>query len=149
MAAELGADSQMYRDAMAVFDLHQGRSAHGIPAPYAKYWRPFRTNGNLYHITTQANLESIRRHGLLPRDPFPRPWAGMKAVYLADPTEPAYIDAQRHVVAHVRAKGGEPVLLKIHVPSQLYKSSDPSRSFQVISLDRIPPESIDFSQNSA
>ena len=140
LAEELGAESQMYRDAIAVFDLNhrRGGPSHGIPEPYAKYWQPFQTGQTLYHITTRQNVQSIKRHGLEPRDPFPRPWAGMKAVYLADPAEPAFESAKPHVVAHVREKGEEPVLLKIRTNNRLFKSAGPTRLFQVISLDPVP-----------
>jgi len=42
LADELGAGSQMYRDALAVFELNarRGGPGYGIPGPYAKYWRP-------------------------------------------------------------------------------------------------------------
>ena len=110
-----------------------------IPLEYRSLWRPFQANGmTLFHLTTQANLESIRLAGqLIPKDPAPRNWAGMSAIFLANPSDPIYARSLPHVLAHAQKKGDRLVRLYIETENSLYRSTDPERTFQVMSLDPI------------
>ncbi len=143
-AQKFGEDSDMYERATAIFlaNALNGAADYGIPPLYSVYWKPYQTQNLLHHITTKKNVDSIRRHGLEPRDPSPRPWAGMKAVYMAEPNDPLYDKSEQAVLGHVRKKGENPVLLQIKTNNKLYKSIEPGRTFQVISVDHIGPEEI-------
>jgi hypothetical protein len=113
-----------------------------IPSAYRQYWQLFQTDDELYHLTTITNLDSIRKQGLLPRDPRPKYWEGMEAVFMAYPKDPLYGETQSNVRAHVGEKGKKLVRLHIRTKNQLFKSIDPERTFQVISLDPIFPKDI-------
>ncbi len=113
-----------------------------IPIQYQQYWKPFKTADTLYHLTTASNIEDIQAHGLLPRDPNPKHWKGMRAIFMAYPKDPLYIETQKNVLAHVKEKGEELIRLHIKTNNNLYKSTDPERTFQVISLDPIPARDI-------
>ena len=78
-----------------------------IPLEYRNLWRPFESKAvTLFHLTTEVNLESIRIAGqLIPKDPAPRNWAGMSAIFLANPVDPIYERSLPHVLAHARKKG--------------------------------------------
>lgn len=113
-----------------------------IPEAYRSLWEPITTKVILYHMTTRENLPSILAHGLLPKDPSPKHWAGLKAVFLSLPNDPVFKTAHHDVQAHVAEKGEEVVRLHIKTKNQLYRSTDPKRTFQVISLDQISPDDI-------
>ncbi len=114
-----------------------------IPNAYQSLWTPFEYDGVLYHLTTKENLASIMKDGYLePRDPYPRPWGGMTAVYLACPTDPLYEETLPHVLAHVKKKHKHVLRLHIKTGNTLYKSLDPERTFQALSLDPIPVSEI-------
>lgn len=114
-----------------------------IPTEYQKYWIPCETNKVLFHLTTKANFENIKEVGHLePRDPSPKYWSGMKAIFLADPDDPLYADSLRHVLAHVKEKHEELLRLHIRTKNKLYKSVDPERTFQVMSLEPIDTREI-------
>ena len=114
-----------------------------IPKVYQHLWKPYQTNKTLFHLTTLANWEAITRLGYLePRDPSPRNWAGMKAIFMADPDDPLYPSSLPHVLAHVKKKEEELVRLHIQTSNQLYRSIDPERTFQVASLDPIPIDQV-------
>ena len=116
-----------------------------IPREYRKLWKPYRPHEGkvLYHLTTEVNLRNILKMGYLePRDPAPRNWAGMKAIFMADPDDPKYEASLKNVFAHVKKKHKKITRLHIKPLGRLYKSIDPSRTFQVISLRPIPVENI-------
>jgi hypothetical protein len=113
-----------------------------IPQAYAQYWEPFQTNETLYHLTTSTHLRQIRENGLEPRDPAPKYWAGMKAIFMGYPSDPGYERNLRDVLAHVREKGLGLTRLHIKTRNTLYKSTDPARTFQVMTLDPISPTEI-------
>lgn len=109
-----------------------------IPEQYRHLWKPYKTEGVLYHLTPKKNLEDIKSHGGLdPRDPSPKHWAGMTAVFLADPSDPLYEKTLPDVLQHVKDKHEEVVRLHIKTNNDLFKSVDPRRTFQVISLGKI------------
>jgi uncharacterized protein len=109
-----------------------------IPEQYAPQWEPFITDGVLYHLTSRRSLEEMYRLGhIVPRDPAPKYWAGMQAVFMADPTDPRYEQTLPNVVKHVRNKREALVRLHIRTANELWKSTDPERTFQVMSLDPI------------
>ena len=53
---------------------------------------------------------------------------------MADPSDPLYVRALAEVLAHVREKDDALVRLHIRTTNALYRSVDPKRTFQVISL---------------
>ena len=114
-----------------------------IPEEYRKFWEPYRTDKILLHLTTKANFENIKKIGHIePRDPSPKYWAGMKAIFLSEPDDPLYAESLKHVLAHVKEKQEALVRLHIKTGNGLYKSTDPARTFQVISLDPISSDDI-------
>ncbi|HEX7259823.1 MAG TPA: hypothetical protein VF272_02725 [Candidatus Saccharimonadia bacterium] len=137
---KFGEDSDMYRDGIAAF--LAGEKSGEIPEPYRKYWEPYKTNNLLHHITIEKNIEVIRETGLEPRNPHPRPWTAMKAIFMGEPGDPLFAKSEQAVIKHVADKGDNPVLLKIRTKNKLYKSVEPKRTFQVISLDPIAPEEV-------
>jgi hypothetical protein len=141
---KFGEDSELFKAGIEVYreNVRRGGPVYGIPPPYLKFWEPFSPAGGLRHITTADNLPYILRSGLEPRDPFPRPWAGMPAVYMGDPSDPGYESSLGNLLDHARAKGGDPVLLEIHTTGRLHRCIEPGRTFQVISLDTILPQAI-------
>jgi len=113
--------------------------ATAIPDAYRESWVPFQPHAVLEHTTTQGNWEQIKASGYLePRDPSPYTWAGMRAVFLSDTLDPLYPSRIPRVLAHVRKKGGPLVRLLIRTEHTLFKSLDPERTAQVISLQPIP-----------
>jgi hypothetical protein len=66
----------------------------------------------------------------------------MRAVFMADPTDPRYQDTLLDVLEHVRTKDEQPVRLHIQTRNELWKSTDPKRTFQVMSLDSIDSREI-------
>ncbi|MGD0510915.1 MAG: hypothetical protein ABSA33_03680, partial [Candidatus Micrarchaeaceae archaeon] len=113
-----------------------------IPKRYRKFWYKFKTNSVLYHITPRANLKNIMKKGLEPRDPAPRNWRGMHAVFMGYPRSSEYKPALKNVLAHAKKKSEDVVRLHIRTKQQLYRSSNPSRTFQVMSLDYVPARCI-------
>lgn len=114
-----------------------------IPEEYRKYWQPYKTDKILLHLTTKANFENIKKVGHIePRDPSPKHWAGMKAIFLADPDDPLYIESLKHVLAHVKEKQEKLIRLHIKTKNELYKSTDSARTFQVMSLEPIKIEDV-------
>jgi hypothetical protein len=110
-----------------------------IPAEYRSLWVPALTVAGLVHHTTAANLAAIERDGFIqPRDPSPKHWAGLVAVFMADATDALYRPALADVLRHVGAKAETLVRLHIRSANVLYRSIDTNRTFQVISLDPIP-----------
>lgn len=94
--------------------------------------------GQLVHHTTTANLAAIERDGFIePRDPSPKHWAGLVAVFMADATDALYGPALVDVLGHVREKDEKLVRLHIRTENPLYRSVDPKRTFQIVSLDPI------------
>lgn len=75
-----------------------------IPQEYRKFWVPFKTRDTfLYHLTVKDNWEIIKTIGYLePRDPAPKHWAGMHAVFMSDPHDPWFEENQRRVQKHVK-----------------------------------------------
>ncbi len=123
--------------------LEYSNAHQNIPEEYKKFWQPYRTDKALLHLTTKANFENIKKIGHIePRDPSPKYWAGMKAIFLSDPDDPLYAESLKHVLAHVKEKQEDLIRLHIKTKNDLYKSTDPARTFQVISLDRISSEEI-------
>ncbi|MDP2676097.1 MAG: hypothetical protein Q8O83_00195 [bacterium] len=111
---------------------------HNIPKQYKQYWHPYKTQKTLFHLTTKINFKNIKKIGHIePRDPSPKHWSGMKAIFLSDPDDSLYADSLKHVLAHVKEKHEELLRLHIKTNNELYKSNDPKRTFQIISLDRI------------
>jgi hypothetical protein len=110
-----------------------------IPERYQKLWIAALAVSDLVHHTTSANLAAIEQAGFIePRDPSPKHWAGLVAVFMADATDPLYLLALTEVLAHVREKDEKLVRLRIRTANTLDRSTDPKRTFQVISLDPIP-----------
>lgn len=119
-------------------DLHKN-----IPKEYREYWEPYRGDKILLHITTKLNFENIKKIGCIePRDPSPKHWTGMKAIFLSDPDDPLYPASLEHVLAHVKEKHEALIQLHIKTKNHLYRSIDPARTFQVISLDPIDIDDI-------
>ncbi len=107
-----------------------------IPEQYRDLWVPADTLGQLIHHTTAASLVAIERAGFIePSDPSPKHWGGLVAVFMADSTDPLYVRALTDVLGHVREKDDALVRLHIRTENALYRSVDPKRTFQVISLD--------------
>lgn len=95
------------------------------------------------HNTTVDNLAAIERSGFIePRDPAPKHWAGLVAVFMADVSDQLYLPAMAEVLGHVGEKAEALVRLHIATRNVLYRSIDPRRTFQVISLDPIPFDEI-------
>lgn len=115
---------------------------NSIPENYQRLWRPFMTKMILYHLTTDENLKKIKQQGLIPNDPAPKYWTGMKAIFLSFPNDPLFQKVQKDVTDHVREKGQKLVKLHIKTKNQLYRCQDPKRTFQVISLTPIKPDEI-------
>ena len=114
-----------------------------IPIEYKDLWEPYKTDEILYHLTTKENFGDIKKMGHIePRDPSPKHWAGMQAVFLAEPNDPLYAESLKHVLAHVKEKHEELLRLHIKTNNNLYKSTDPARTFQVASLTPISLEEI-------
>lgn len=114
-----------------------------IPIEYRELWKQYSEHKPLYHLTTKQGLEGIKQIGHIePRDPAPRNWAGMKAIFMADPDDALYQDSLPNVLAHARKKGDHLYRLTIKTNNQLYRSLDPERTFQVMSLDPIKYEDI-------
>ncbi|KKU48685.1 hypothetical protein A3H10_00950 [Candidatus Uhrbacteria bacterium RIFCSPLOWO2_12_FULL_46_10] len=114
-----------------------------IPEEYRQYWEPYKTDKVLLHLTTRVNFENIKKVGHIePRDPFPKHWAGIKAIFLADPDDPLYAESLKYVLAHVKEKHKGLLRLHIKTKNDLYKSKDPARTFQVMSLSPIYFEDI-------
>lgn len=141
---KFGKDSRMYSQTLDLYkhNLKTGGPGYGIPKQYSEYWKPYTSDGILHHVTLRKNLTTILEHGLEPRDPFPRPWAGMKAIYMGQPDDPLYKKAEQSVLEYVRSKGEDPVLLSIRTKNRLYRSTEPGRTFQIISTDPIAPADI-------
>lgn len=106
LAEKFGEGSHMYEKGLAVLldNALNGGVGYGIPTHYAEYWEPYQTRNILHHITTKKYVDAIRKRGLEPRDPSPRPWAGMKAVYMGEPSDALYGKSQHAVIDHVRKK---------------------------------------------
>jgi len=66
----------------------------------------------------------------------------MEAIFLADSDDPLYADSLKHVLVHVKEKQENLLRLHIQTKNKLYKSTDPARTFQVMSLDPIRVEDI-------
>lgn len=114
-----------------------------IPEEYRIYWRPYVGQKILFHLTTGPNWESIKSSGWIePRDPAPRRWAGMSAVYMSDPDDPIYFEQIHGVLNHVRTKHDKCFRLHIKTDNHLYKSIESERTFQVISLEPISASQI-------
>ena len=109
---------------------------------HREFWRPYVADHILLHLTTAVYLDSIMAHGLLPRDPTTRHWAGTEAVWTSHPLDPLHESQMRDIHAHVASKGAEFILLHIRTNNQLFRSIDPERTNQVISLDPIAPSDI-------
>ncbi len=109
-----------------------------LPKKYSQFWKPLKSKGTLYHLTTKQNLARIKQYGFLkPQDPNPKYWSGMKAVFMADPKDPLYKQTLNDVKDHVKSKHNDLIRLHIRTNNQLYKSLDPKRTFQVASLEPI------------
>lgn len=110
-----------------------------IPEEYRRFWVPFKKRDTfLYHLTVRDSWEVIRTIGYLePRDPAPKHWAGMHAVFMSDPHDPWYQENQKRVQKHVKEKGERLVRLRILTRNELMRCIDPLRTSQVISLDPI------------
>lgn len=113
-----------------------------IPEQYRKLWEPYNTKSILYHLTSVDSLEQIVSRGLEPRDPYPNHWAGMKAIFMALPDDSLFKETQKYVAKHVAEKGKDLVRLHIKTQNGLFRSTDPRRTFQVISLEQIAPAEI-------
>jgi hypothetical protein len=110
---------------------------------YRALWVPTLTVAGLVHNTTAANLAAIERGGFIePRDPAPKHWAGLMAVFMADVTDQLYLPAMADVLGHVGEKAETLIRLHISTANVLHRSIDPKRTFQVISLDPIPFQEI-------
>jgi hypothetical protein len=110
-----------------------------IPERYRKLWTAALAVADLVHHTTSANLAAIEEAGFIePRDPAPRHWAGLVAIFMADANDPLYLPSLTEVLAHVREKDEKLVRLRIRTANALFRSTDPKRTFQVICLDPIP-----------
>ncbi len=109
-----------------------------IPKEYRHLWEPYQSNGILFHLTAAEGLKGIRELGYIePRDPAPRNWAGMRAIFMADSEDPMYQESLPNVLAHARKKGNHLFRLHIKTKNKLYRSTDPERTFQIISLEPI------------
>ncbi|HKY77866.1 MAG TPA: hypothetical protein VJS45_17160 [Acidimicrobiia bacterium] len=109
-----------------------------IPERYRKLWVPAGTVGELVHHTTTAHLAEIERAGFIePRDPSPKHWGGLVAIFMADASDPLYGRALADVLAHVREKDDALVRLSLQTENVLFRSVDLKRTFQIISLDPI------------
>ena len=110
-----------------------------IPTSYRHFWEPYKGAGMLDHTTTLENWKHIQASGFLePKDPSPHHWSGIRAVFLSDTQDPLYAARIPRVQAHVRKKGGDLVRLFLAPRErELFKSTDPERTSQVISLDPI------------
>ena len=141
---KFGLDSRMYRQALDLFAANQQRGGppDGIPHQYAEYWVPFTTTRDLHHVTSASEVDAILHTGLRPHDPHPRPWAGMKAVFLGDPAAPTYARSSPAVIDHVRQRGGDPVLIVVSTSADLFRCCEPGRTFQIACLTTIPPNDI-------
>ena len=122
--------------------MHQ-HTHKNIPEKYKQYWQPYKTKKTVFHLTTEINFKHIKKIGHIePRDPSPKHWAGMKAIFLSNPDDPLYAGSLKHVLAHVKEKHKKLLRLHIKTKNELYKSNDPKRTFQVISLDPISIQEI-------
>lgn len=109
-----------------------------IPHEYQSLWVPTDFNGVVCHLTTQENWAGIQATGhIQPRDPAPRNWAGMTAIFLANPDDLQYIESFPKVLAHVKKKHPHTLRLHIKTKNKLWRSLDPERLFQIMSLDPI------------
>ncbi len=128
LESKFGEDSDIYRSGVTVFlaNVRQGGVRAGIPTGYKKVLAAI-SNRQCTFITLQLkeNVDAIKNCGLEPRDPAPRPWAGMKVDFMGDPTDPLFKPSEEAVMEHVRQKGKEPVLLHIRTKNKLYKSVEP------------------------
>ncbi len=114
-----------------------------IPEEYGNFWVPYKPAGVLYHLTTAENYAKIVEQGFIkPRDPAPKHWAGMVAVFMADPTDSLYEKTLADVLAHVKAKHEKVVRLHLELDQPLFRSTDLPRTFQVASLTPISAEHI-------
>jgi hypothetical protein len=96
-----------------------------IPERYRNLWAPADTVGELVHHTTTAHLAGIKRAGFVePRDPAPKHWGGLVAVFMADASDRLYVRALADVLAHVREKDDTLVRLHIRTTNALYRSLD-------------------------
>jgi hypothetical protein len=110
-----------------------------IPDRYRALWVRAVTVGELVHHTTTENLAAIQSDGFIePRDPSPKHWAGLVAVFMADAEDALYLPSLVDVLAHVREKDEKLVRLHIRTGNTLYRSIDPKRTFQIITLDPVP-----------
>jgi hypothetical protein len=113
-----------------------------IPAEYQNYWKPFRTKAILHHLTTVDNVAAIMQHGIESRDPSPKYWAGIAGIWMSYPRDPLYKINFEHIRAHVKVKGETLVRLHIRTRNDLFRSTDPQRTNQVLTLDPILPKDI-------
>ena len=114
-----------------------------IPTKYKKYWKEYKTKKTLLHITTLESYKNIIKIGYLePRDPSPKYWAGMIAIFLSDPKDKIYKDSLKNVIAHISKKGKKLVRLHIVTSNRLFRCLDPERTFQVVSLESISVDDI-------
>lgn len=107
-----------------------------IPAEYRHLWVPYTSDKVLFHLTTADGLAGIKELGYIePRDPVPRNWAGMRAIFMADSEDPIYEQSLPNVLAHARKKGDHLIRLHVKTKNKLYRSTDPERTFQIMSLE--------------
>ncbi|MCF8495545.1 MAG: hypothetical protein K9G62_02630 [Alphaproteobacteria bacterium] len=117
-----------------------------IPVRYRKYWKPIEhLPAVLAHFTSAQNANAILETGhILAHDPSPRDWHGLPAVYMVDPTHPAFSERYKKSLAyHFCSKGGPDIhVLQIQPEGQLYRCTIPKKASYCLSLSSIPADRI-------
>jgi hypothetical protein len=113
-----------------------------FPKEYQKFWVPYTAEHILHHITTAIHLRNIIQDGIIqPRDPAPKQWAGLSAIFLSDPNDPRFGELYEEIVMHVREKHKHMVRLHIQTTNPLWRTGE-NGMFQIVSLAPIPVNDI-------
>jgi hypothetical protein len=116
-----------------------------IPEQWRKFWQPVEiAPSSLVHYTSPENAKAILNSGCIePRDPAPRDWHGLKAVFMCDTTDPSYLDRlQLLLTEHFFSKSHILHALEISPQTNLFRCTLPERRSYHIALTPIKRESI-------
>lgn len=114
---------------------------HQIPPEYMEFWRPVKTPPDmLVHLTTPQNKRAIFASGKIdPRDPAPRDWYGLSAVFMFDTAHPTFgTRAALLLNDHLLRRSDRIDSIWIEPKGQLFRCKDPARSSYLLSLHAIP-----------